>query len=200
MISRLVLLGLYAIAGLLASVISVSAQGNIPQATIDEVAKDLANLNQAVLRAQQSSSVSIPVMTFGQIRVTDDNAPIKAGAGRFTTTIDHARAGTVYPILDKAEGWYAVRTGEKSFGWIKASDVVPVTSTSQSWTPAVDKGFGRPQPAPTPSGSVDMLYATIVAEVARLREKYRNNPHVFVKGFDVSITVPPALNIGFEFK
>jgi len=122
------------------------------------------------------------------VTVTAPEAGVYSGAASNAKLIKKLSAGVNLPVLDKAAEWYAVDFGEKEAGvqggWMKAADVVPAMEfiTYQSQTPA------------------ERAYDQVLEKVRKLKEKYDDNPYVRVTGFNIDISIPPALSIGFEFK
>ncbi len=46
----------------------------------------------------------------------------------------------------------------------------------------------------------DKKIESLIRKVIGMKEKFQNNPHVLIKGFDLNVALPPSINVAFEFK
>lgn len=129
----------------------------VPKATLEELSKDLAKLQHAVMEAQTAlqtqrtasqSPTGDATATFGSpewkammtrsmadtVVITAANTKIRAGADSKAMWIADGSKGMKFPIIDRAGDWYAVGLSEpvKGFqtGWISAENVVPEKTTT----------------------------------------------------------------------
>ena len=173
--------------------------GDIPKPVLDGLAKDLAQLHQAVLEAQRKQQAyemavtKFPALGVNQITVTNQSAGVRAGANDKAALLQNASMNQTFPVIDKAGDWYAVSLPEKikgvSSGWVRAADAVPTMRIVQTTAPGQQ-----------PSSFADDIFRDLTERAARFRETYRNNPYISVAGFSVNVGVPPSVSITFEFK
>ena len=173
--------------------------GDIPKPVLDGLAKDLAQLHQAVLEAQRKqqayemASAKFPWLGVNQITITSPSAGVRAGANDKAPLLLSAQKNQIFPVIDKAGDWYAVALREKihgvSSGWVRAADSVPTMRAVQT-TPAGQQ----------PSSLADDIFRELTERAVRFRDAYRNNPYISVTGFSVNVGVPPSVSISFEFK
>jgi len=146
----------------------------IPQETINEMSLDLAAL-------QKSISSYKPEPAPGKIKVIN-TSDIRAGASATAATLATVNVGQTFDVLGISDGWYSVKLDDqigKAAGWLKAIDTAPLTQTLD------DASQG---------------YALILQQLNSLKEKYKDNPYVFIRGFSINVGVPPSVSLDFEFK
>lgn len=170
--------------------------GTIPEDVLLDLSRDLADLNRQVLQLQEAQAeAQAAVIRPSKVIVTSDSASVKAGAGGwFIDTVFTANKGQAFDVVDKVSDWYAIKSYPAKVGWIKASNVVPdipirLTAGSPTGVPVIG----------SPSSTED-VFRSLTEGATKLRDKWKNNPHVFVKGFSVKLGLPPSLDISFEFK
>ncbi len=166
-----------------------------------DLSRDLADLNRQVLQLQESQAeAQAAVIRPSKVIVTSDSASVKAGAGGwFIDTVFTANKGQTFDVVDKVSDWYAIKSYPEKVGWIKASNVVPdipirLTAGSPTGVPVIGSSSTWQQP------STEDVFRSLTEGATKLRDKWKNNPHVFVKGFSVKLGLPPSLDISFEFK
>jgi len=195
-------------------------QGQIPDEVLRELAKDLADLNREVLQAQRLQEAASRAVGYRlAVTVTSESAPVRLGADKKAKVSFSAKWGQTFDVVDKVGDWYAVRgnvlqgEGEQHMagfaadirtGWINASNVVP---TIKAGGVAAEKGKGFEKSlegvktAPGTHQEEDAGVFLYLAEgAAKVRDRYRQNPYFFVKGFSVALGLPPSLELTFEFK
>lgn len=177
----------YLLIGILMFPSALLAQGL--DATLTELARELASLQKEVQAVSESTQQYVKYTTgFGNVRVTAPEAGVYAGAAATADLIRKLPAGENLRVVDKAGDWYAVemskQVGEMKGGWVNAADVVPF-------------GTAMTEPSATPA---EKAYDLVLEKVRRLKVKYDDNPYVRITGFNIDISLPPALSIGFEFK
>jgi hypothetical protein len=161
-----------------------------------ELAADLAELQQLLLQANAAQTVGMsdplaPYKSGFDFRVTAPSSFVKAGASDNAASITKLAKGTNLMVVDKVDDWYAVRpkmgagtAGHFDFGWMKASDGVPVY---------VD----MPQ---TSRQQARDLFDKLVEKASEYRDKYANSEHYNVSGFALTLGIPPSMSINVEFK
>jgi hypothetical protein len=162
----------------------------LPDAVVRDLARDLeeahrtiqdARKQQAQASAELGESPSSPPV---EVTVTAPTL-LRAGADSTAAGLFSVMKGQTFPVVTQAPGWFAVDLGkETAFGsstaWLPAASVLPSR---------------RVQPRSTSTTSV---YETLAAQASKIREAYRNNPHLRVSGFTVEV-IPPGLSVNFEF-
>jgi hypothetical protein len=162
------------------------AQEKIPDSVIDDIARDLAVLQREVIKAGDKQRGEVGV-SYGPPAAVTVNKPAttRMGADKNASVSFKIPAGTTLPVLDKTQDWYAVQNKSKQVGWVSASDVTPVPSAHQT---------------PPNQGGDEGLFRTLTEKASQMRDKYKNNPYVFVKGFTVNLSLVPSVSVDFEFK
>jgi len=156
-----------------------SAQEAGREKTFEELGKDLADLNRQLAQTAARGPLGV-----GFVVPTKNSVPVKAGADDNSRVLFTIAQGQDFPVVDKVGSWYAIEAAGGRAGWVKASDVVPKVSSSPSGSPS------------TP-GTEEWL----IQKAEEMRNKYKNNPYVFVKGFGVALSLTGlSLSLGFEFK
>lgn len=183
-------------------VLAFAQTGEVPKAVMEDLASDLSQIQQTLQEAQEKQEMYQayykPGMfwlasDFGkigkQVKVTANDAPIRAGASQKARTVANTSVGKMYNVLDKTGDWYAVRldkpVGGFDAGWIKASDTVPVV-------PHMEPPSSSTQPRD--------IYDAVLDKVNKLKQKYNENPYLTVTGFTVNVGSPPSIGVNFEFK
>lgn len=179
---------------------ALAQAGEIPRPVLDGLAKDLAQLHQAVLEAQRKQMVyDLAARGFAravsEIIVTRPSANIRAGADERAPVLLSAKKNQTFPVIDKAGEWYAVELPDKaqglSAGWVKADDAVPTIHTPERITSG--------QQVKVRSLAED-IYRDLTERAVRFRDAYRDNAYISVTGFSVNVGIPPSMSISFEFK
>ncbi|MEW5710635.1 MAG: hypothetical protein AB1830_17305 [Pseudomonadota bacterium] len=176
------------------------AQGDqIPKTAVEALAKDLAQLHEAVLDAQRRQQAyeiaraKWPGLGVSQVTVTNLSTGVRAGANDKAAVLLTAKKNQTFPVIDKAGEWYAVALPQKvqglSVGWVPATDVVPTAGTIQPVA-----GGGQP------TSLAEGIFNDLAERAIRFRDAYRNNPHFSVTGFAVNVGAPFSVSINFEFK
>ena len=156
-----------------------SAQEAGRDKTFQELDKDLANLNRQLAQTAWRGPLAV-----GFVAPTKKSVPVKAGADETSRVLFTVSEGQDYPVVDKVGSWYAIKGDGGKAGWVKAADVVPKATSTPSG------------PSGTP-GTEEWL----AQKAEEIRQKYKNNPYVFVKGFSVALGLSgPSLSLSFEFK
>ena len=172
--------------------------------SLSDLATDLGELQKELdaIRNEQITTMEAALMSAGigtahwgsfGVSITTPKASIFSGASEAASKVSEVPEGTQLRVLDKVGSWYAVGLGSEMIngttdartGWVMASDVVPNSyAVSNSSELSVS----------------DRIYDAMLEKVQQLKTKYDDNPHVIVKGFNIDISISPALSIGFEFK
>ncbi len=130
------------------------------------------------------------------VTVTVPKGKILAGATANSDIVQTVDKGEKLAVVDSAGDWYAVAKyvplqssgNMKAMGWINAADVVPEATfigvTSQTGN---DLSF------------LQSLYDKAIDGVIAFKAKYESDPLIKVTGFTVTISVPPGVDIAFEF-
>lgn len=176
------------------------AQGSqIPDPVIRTLAKDLAELQQAVLAAQKQQQAGIDKMNvFSQagvasITVTSAYAKVRAGAADGAPPLAQIAAGKKFRVVDKMDNWYAVSLDKPikglQTGWVSAADAVPMLAGGDVIPSLVQQQTAS-----------EAVFRSLTEHAARLRQAYKDNPYVSVSGFQVNVGAPLSVSINFEFK
>jgi uncharacterized protein YgiM (DUF1202 family) len=156
-----------------------SAQEAGRDKTFEELDKDLANLNRQLTQIEWRGPLGV-----ASVVPTKRSVPVKAGADETSRILFTVTQGQDYPVVDKVGSWYAIEAAGGKYGWVKASDVVPKATFSPSGPPSTQGTEGL-----------------LAQEAEEIRQRYKNNPYVFVKGFNVALGLSgPSLSLSFEFK
>jgi hypothetical protein len=195
------------IISMLVVVVSPPAVGQeeIPQSFFEELARDLAELQQPIPAARQLS-----------VRAVTDDSKVFAGASTDTRQIGRLAIGDEARVLDNTGGWYAIQLpNESATGWVQARNVAPVAKTFSSAITAPLRlseeqaaelfrsgqvSVGDDPFSQTETGWVERQILSLLERASNFRDSYQSNPYVIVRGFDLNVTVPPSLGISFEFK
>jgi hypothetical protein len=192
------------IVSLLVAVVSPAfGQEEIPQSFLEELARDLAELQQPVQVARQLS-----------VRAITDDSKVYAGASTATRQIGRLAIGDEAPVLDNTGGWYAIQLPNESSGWVQARNVAPVAKTFSATTGQLrlseeqaaelfrsgQLSVGDDPFSQNETGWVERKILSLLERASNFRDAYQNNPYVIVRGFDLNVSVPPSLGISFEFK
>jgi hypothetical protein len=158
----------------------------IPKSAIDELSRDLASLQRAVLEAQsdQQSVYGKHSANMGSVAVIEPTV-LRAGAADTAPVILRAAKGKTFPLVAEAPGWYAVRTEQ------------PFQGTNTAWLRATAAISLQPETASPSAG--DRIFAKMAESASRMKQSYDNNPYFTITGFTVSV-VPPSVSMNFEFK
>ncbi len=175
---------------------SFAQSQQIPKSVLDDLARDLSQVNQAVLRARklqdaQLLSVSQPEQGVGVITVTNTSTNVHAGASDHSATIEKVVKGDTFPVIDKAGDWYAIGLPKSAdglnAGWVNAANVVPYTTANWDITGKLTRAV------------LDPVIAEFTTLAAEMKQKWAGNEYVSITGFSISI-VPPDLSVDFYFK
>lgn len=175
-----------------------SADSSTIESTARELAIDLANIQQDLDRARTQPIISghawgkTPLV----LEVTADHAVVRAGADDKAPRVLTPKRGQLFNVVDRNGNWYAVVPkvqdevlDPKESGWIKANDA--------RLFPVIVENGGR---STKPSTTADDLYDRLQRKVLDLRQKYRNNPHILIRGFSIELGMVPSVSLAFEFK
>ncbi|MGA2332707.1 MAG: SH3 domain-containing protein [Syntrophales bacterium] len=184
------------------------------ESTMQEIAKDLATLQQEVEHASRTETgpswettfpASAKVYDDGRfipvayrLRTTAKLAFIREGADDKALVLEKAPRGTSFDVIDKTGPWYAVALDKPinglSSGWIKATYAAPELKLI----------LRRKEDNETKQKSVSErlsdVYEKMTESLKTLQDKYKNNPFVKVTGFTVNLAIPPTLSVSFQFK
>jgi hypothetical protein len=162
---------------------SPSAQKQaLEKTTMDQIAKDLAEVNAELLKASQpepessgyrrsASTESTSARWFFLDRYIGRDKP-SAGATE-TTPFSNGESAR---ILDRKGDWDLVENSQDQVGWVPASHLSMMIS---------DQAF-------------ENAIAAALKMLSKMKEKYENGP-VVIKGFSVDV-MPPGVSVEFEFK
>ncbi|HXF44912.1 MAG TPA: hypothetical protein VNK91_02220 [Burkholderiaceae bacterium] len=180
--------------------LTAPAQGDqIPKAAVDALAKDLAQLHEAVLEAQRKQQAyemapaRWPSLGVGQVTVMNPSTAVRAGANDKAAVLLTATKHQSFPVIDKAGEWYAIALPQQvhgvSAGWVPASDVVPSAGTIRLTAGGAQS-----------TSLADGIFNNLAERAIRFRDAYRSNPYFSVSGFAVNVGVPPSVSINFDFR
>lgn len=157
---------------------SFAQEQSIPEPVLKELSRDLADMHQALVKAQTS-------LTSGSefVAVEVQSAEIHSTPNPSSAVLARVEAGEPFRVVQRSGDWYQVESDANSSGWLKADAVRPLSST-----------------VPASQSSTERLFAELTDKAARLRDRYRDNEYISISGFTIEISVPPSVSIDFEFK
>ncbi|PYS29756.1 MAG: hypothetical protein DMG11_07910 [Acidobacteria bacterium] len=166
----------------------VQAQQPIPKEVLEGVADDLAALDRLIEEGQKTQES--PPWNLGPnwVKVTGDKVPARVGGSSNARIAWNADTGEMFRVVDKVTDWYAVERpgrGPQQVAWMPASSVVPSP---------------YPQGTQSAPSRTTELYNTLTTYVTTMRDKYKDNPYLFIGGFSVHVGVPPSVTVNFTFK
>jgi hypothetical protein len=176
------------VVSLIAGLVSLPAlaQERIPQSFLEELARDLAAVQQT---EQPPTSPSV--------RVVNDGTKVYAGAATDTEPIASLETGAHAQVINNVGDWYGVLLPDKSVGWVQTRDVAPLPDT---W-PAQYLGPPKLDLSSAQPGWFEAQVLSLLERAAAFRQAYANNPYVTVRGFDIGLSLTgPTLGMSFEFK
>ena len=180
---------------LLAISANVNAQStSVPKEVIDQIGRDLSNLQQAVIAAQaQAQQASANpggkgwgLGFLGKVSVTSPT-DLRAGAAETSPKIYKTSKGQTFPVVAQAGDWFAVSLDQPAAGyttaWLPAAYASPVAAEVQMHSMA--------------SGAD--VFSKLTEQASKMKQAYESNRYVNVSGFSVNV-FPPSVSINFEFK
>ena len=181
------------------------AQGKeIPKSALKELSEDLAAIHQQILQIQRAQFAGKYRKHMGpcpadKFTVTQENTQIRAGATITARPLRPATMGESFKVVDKVNDWYAVAfdkpVGNFYTGWMNAAEGVP------AYTDYTAYGIVKPVGGEVITEPVrDTIFRSLTETVTKLRDKYRDNPYFFVKGFSIEVGIPPSVSVDFEFR
>jgi hypothetical protein len=168
----------------------------VPKAAVDALAKDLAELQNAVVdaqRKQRSHEMAYRLLGAGasEVMVTKSFTIIRAGATLKSDQLLKATKHQTFPVVDQVGDWYAVELPEPvagiRAGWVTTTDVTPAL------TPF------KPQVTP-PATASESIFSDLAERAVKMRDAYQRNPYFTVTGFAINVGVPPSVSVNIEFK
>lgn len=174
---------------LLLPVTAVAQSPEVPRAVIEQLSKDLAQLQRAVAEAQAQlqwpRAVAIGSPLTPMVTVIE-NTSLRAAAAENSATVFRVAKGRSLPVVSEVNGWYAVQAESPVqgtiTGWLKPGSATPVSADPYLKTTTADG-----------------VFLTLTEHATRMKQTYQNNPYVSVSGFQVNV-MPPGVSINFEFK
>jgi hypothetical protein len=166
---------------------------SIPDEFLAKMATDLAKLhaepadtNDLVILTNPAAGTTTTQYAPSSVKIGVPNAAVLTTAQDNTPTMIPVTPGTDLPVQEAVPGWYKVKLGKEQ-GWIAKEQVIPdfkkISTTSQN-----DETW------------LNRQILLLTQKAAAFRDSYRDNPYLNVKGFSLSIGMPPSVNVAFEFK
>lgn len=171
----------------------VMAEDNkpIPPEVIEKLAKDLSKMQPTGLdpkeHARAAMGLGAAILEEGLITITAPSAQIYSMADLKAAVVNSAQRGDAFPFSEAIDNWYKVQLAGGGAGWVRSADALP-TKMRYLGIPSNDPNW------------FERRVADLLRKAANLKNTYRNNPHVNIKGFSIALSIPPSLNIDFEFK
>jgi len=170
---------------------AIAQPGEIPKSTLDDLSRDLAQLQKAVLDAQAKQQIVEAKATNGfkypDMVTLIAPTSLRVGATEKSPALVKASKGDSFPIVEHVGDWYSVKLDK------------PINGVKAGWLPAAAT-IPTAQPVSAQSTSLaDQIFSELTGQAARFRQSYQNNPYISVTGFTVNV-LPPSVAINFEFK
>lgn len=188
------------IVGVIFAFAAHSAVADEQEEFVKQLARDLSELSKIVKEAelqiaQREASVGDQVSR--KAIVTAESAKLRAGAHETAKVVQTLKPGARYSVVDKVGNWYAL--GPDLFPPVLGN---PPVQAAQYWEPGWVSARDVtvvPVQTQTAPNTLDAIYDKLSRAAITMRDRYKSNPYVFIRGFDVEV-VPPGLSISFEFK
>jgi hypothetical protein len=154
----------------------------IPRSVIEELNRDLAKLTaEFAAKPRKKKKQAAATFAWEGPLVMPYQVGKRGGGGKGFAGVGKA--------INAQVPWSAPDMGEPSKLVGAFSGAAPMTIV------------GTPEEiAPESTGLWDRLRDKLTAKAIALRNKYRNNPYILIKGFSIELGVSPSLSIDFEFK
>jgi hypothetical protein len=169
----------------------VSAQSvqSIPDDFLSKMANDLATLrvdpppNEASVAYGMGPATAVP----SRVQVDKDQTTVWPTAGGRNNSVQWTK-GTEANVRNAVPGWYEVEANGGGY-WVPANEVAPMgpirkvvanSAPDSSWF----------------SQQVEKLMKSATA----FKDSYSSNPYLNVRGFSINLSLPPSVNVDFEFK
>ncbi|WP_298775141.1 hypothetical protein [uncultured Shewanella sp.] len=155
------------------------------------MSKDLAIIQKTIdifsRKNHKESKIKVNNPAYVDILVDKANLYSKASiTSKIVTTTTKAIS---YQVIDKKEGWYAVKLNAiyfgKKFAWIESSDVLPSNILSNITKLSTQ--------------SSELLYKNLILLLIDFEHKYKDNPYLTPSGFTINIEESPSISVTFEF-
>lgn len=171
---------------------STADKQTVPASVIEQLSRDLTDLQRTVREGQTSPNKNPSLATFETapattiVKVTEAGAPIREGAAVKAASLTTAKAGQQFQVVDRAGDWYAISLPNGvngiNTGWVNAASVVPVGFS----------GFVQ--------RTADAALQKGIEKAVELKDAYANNPYISVSGFSISAGTDTSISMSFEFK
>lgn len=159
--------------------------------TYEEMSKDLAVIQKTIdLFSEKNRKISsIKINDPIAVDILVDKANLYSEASITSKIVTTTTKAISYQVIDKKEGWYAVKLNDiyfgKKFAWIESSDVLPSNILSDITKPSIH-----------PS---ELLYKDLILLLINFENKYKDNPYLTPSGFTINIEKSPSISVTFEF-
>ncbi len=177
---------LIAVLALLVPFAAVAQEHAVPAPVLRALAHDLAEMQGAV-NASHSELLAAYASANHTVTVTDENAAIYSNANTTSSVVATPDVGDPLKVLGKTGDWLQVQPiksgNADSSGWITSDAVGPMQSNAAMST-----------------STSEALFRKLTDMASQMRDEYRNNPYISIKGFDVEIGLVPSISLNFEFK
>lgn len=153
--------------------------------TMEQIAKDLADVNAQLLKASQpgaesaghpgsaaKSSFPMPLAYF-----SDQYTGYAEPSADAKETIPFS-VGESAKILARNGDWYLVTNAQDRVGWVPGAFLSQVSISDDAFQKAI---------------------AAAMRMLANMKDKYDKGP-VVIKGFSIDVKIPPGVSVEFEFK
>ena len=182
---------------------AVTAQEMSREQTLKELAKDLEKLQQlqsGVVATTTPNSVTTIADFYVKAAPFDNAVVAKSLIPSGTVIFPSGTNGSLYEIIYDLGG---VRTGWATGEALKNAGVF----ADQSWSPTgVDQWWsqylkdGTTQSPGIMDNIKQKAVGWLLESAFALKDEYKENPHLNINGFSIVLSVPPSLQLNFEFK
>lgn len=190
-------------------------------ATMQQVAKDLADLQATYDEAINKNESAPELMVYSTSAIVEDPGfSLRAAPKDSAKVIKVVQQGERFKVVDITSDWAYVVTAASSENESEATAAVtgylpirkgivlqntiwPQAQSAEYFIKPTIGGTKYQYIPPTASSSsptTQSFYDAITRKATAIKESYENNPDIQVNGFSVEIGVTPSISIQFQFK
>jgi hypothetical protein len=169
---------------------------DIPPEVVDKLLADLAPFSAAL--SQEAHREVHPSRRTVKIVTTDAKAFTKPRASK--KKFDTLQIDTEFPLIGQFGDFVGIEHRNQAH-WVSSEHVKIAANVG----PGSQDTIHHEDLAPTTKGSAlseiwGSLKASLLRRAIALRDEYRENPYITIKGFTIELGLVPSLSIEFEFK
>ncbi len=169
---------------------------DIPPEVVDKLLADLAPFSAAL--SEEAHREVHPSRRTVKIVATDAKAFTKPRASK--KKFDTLEIDTEFPLIGQVGPFVGIEHKNQAH-WVSSEHVKIAANTGPG--PQVTIDHNDRAPATKGAGLSEMwgsLKASLLRRAIALRDEYRENPYISIKGFTIDVGLVPSLSIEFEFK